>query len=540
MRQLQTGRLADAQQQYRQILIAAPRHPEALHMLGIVAGQQGQLDEAASWIRRAIAAAPDNAFYFGSLGNALRDLQDLDGAIAAFRQAIALKPDLGEAYNNLGNLLRETGKADEAIACFRQAIHHRPGKSDCYSSLLVSLYCHPAFSAADILEEHRRWNKIHGEPLRKKIRPHSNDRDPRRTLKVGYVSADLRRHPVGLFMAPLLRHHDPRALNVTCYNNAWRGDEITAKLRGYSTAWRDVAGLSDDQLTEQIRRDRIDILVDLSLHSAGNRLLVFAAKPAPVQVSWLGYAGTTGLTTIDYRLTDPFFDPAGTDDCYSERSIRLPRSYWCYEPIEPGVLVNDLPADKNGSITFACVNNSVKITPAALELWAEILSAVPRSRLLLLSPPGSHRSQIMDVFASSQIDVSRIEFLERRRLRDYLLQFHRIDINLDTFPCAGGTTTCDALWMGVPTVTLRGATAVGRAGASILSNAGLQDWIAQTPEEYATIASRMAADVDGLRQLRSTLRGKMEKSPLMDARRFASDMESTFRQMWESWAVNKT
>ncbi|MGD0462113.1 MAG: hypothetical protein ABSB74_06465 [Tepidisphaeraceae bacterium] len=339
-------------------------------------------------------------------------------------------------------------------------------------------------------------------------------------------------------MVPLLGHHDSRAVNIICYNNSRIGDEITAKLRRFCAVWRDVSSLSDDQLADQIRRDRIDVLVDLSLHSAGNRMLVFATKPAPVQVSWLGYAGTTGLKTMDYRLTDPYFDPAGTDDCYSERSIRLPHSYWCYEPIDPTVSVNELPAGNNGYVTFACVNNSAKITLGASELWAKILSDVPRSRLLILSPPGGHRSQIMGQFAARQIDTSRVEFVERKTLLGYLLQFHRVDINLDTFPCGGGTTTCDALWMGVPTVSLRGATAVGRAGVSILSNADLKDWIAESPEEYLRVATQMAADVNGLRELRSRLRGKMEKSPLMDAGRFASDMEHAIRVMWESWARN--
>jgi protein O-GlcNAc transferase len=538
MRCLQSGQLAEAERLYRQILIQAPNHPEALHMVGILAGQQARLDEAASWIRRAIAASPNNAFFYGSLGNALQEIQDIDGAIAAFRKAIALKPDLAEAYNNLGNLLRETAKADEAIACFRQAIHYRPGTSEFHSSLLVSIYSHPDYSAADILQEHLRRNNIHGQPLKKHIRPHSNDRNPHRPLNVGYVSADLRRHPVGLFMMPLLAHHDPRAVNIICYNNSRTSDEITAKLRGFCAGWRDVSSLSDHQLAEQIRSDRIDVLVDLSLHSAGNRMRVFAQKPAPVQVSWLGYPGTTGLKTMDYRLTDPYLDPAGTDDCYTERSIRLPQSYWCYQPIDPTISVNDSPAAKNGYITFACVNNPTKITSAASELWAKILFNVPHSRLLILSPPGTHRSQIMERFAAEQIDTTRVEFLERTTLLAYLQQFHRVDINLDTFPCGGGTTTCDALWMGVPTVTLRGATAVGRAGMSILSNADLKDWIAQTPDEYVRLATQMAADINGLRELRSRLRAQMEKSPLMDAARFASDIEHAIRAMWQSWAQN--
>jgi protein O-GlcNAc transferase len=532
---LQAGRLAEAEKIYRHILAHQPNHPDALHLLGVLAGQAGQLDAAVKLIRQAIANCPTNASYHGSLGNALQDLRQLDDAIASFREAIRLRPDLAEAHNNLANLLRDTGQLDKAIASFRQAIRLWPDKAAAHSSLLVSLHYHPSQDAETIYEEHRRWNEQHAEPLTKFIQPHANSRDPNRPLRVGYVSPDFCRHPVGLYMAPLLAHHDRRNVEAFCYSDVKISDDITAKLHQSAHVWRHAAGKTDSQLAEKIRADQIDILVDLSLHSAGNRLLAFARKPAPIQVTWLGYAGTTGLSSMDYRLTDPFLDPPGMDDFYSEKSIRLPHSFWCYEPVQPDLQVSSLPAIENGCVTFGCFNNSAKVTGAALELWARVLSAVPHSRLMIHSPPGSHRTRVIERFSGAGIEPNRVEFVDRKPLVEYLTQFQRIDIALDPFPWSGGTSTCDALWMGVPTVTLRGRTAAGRGSVSMLSNVGLTDWIAETSEQYLSIAVKMAGDLSKLAELRLGLRRRMEQSPLMNAGQFAAEMEAAYRRMWETW-----
>jgi predicted O-linked N-acetylglucosamine transferase (SPINDLY family) len=533
----QAGRLADAERGYRRVLAQHPAHAETLHMLGIVAGQRGNLNEAVKWIRQAIEASPNNALYYGSLGNALQDLRQLDQAIASFRHAIQLKPDLADAYNNLAYLLRDTGQIEEAIAALRETIRLRPDKSSPHSHLVAALYYHPGYSAAAIYEEHVRWNARHAEPLKKLMQPHQNDREPSRPLNIGYVSADFVRHPVGLFMASLLAHHDSRNFKIFCYNNSRGSDQITARLRQLSSVWRDVAGVSDAQMATQIRQDRVDVLVDLSLHSAGNRLLVFAQKPSPIQVTWLGYPGTTGLTTMDYRLTDQYLDPPEGGAFYSEQSIRLPHTYWCYKPVDPTLQVSALPAAQKGHVTFGCVNNFAKTNGDALELWARIVSAIPHSRLLMLCPPGDSRARVIERFGGKGVEPDRLEFVERMPLGDYLRQFHRIDIGLDPFPWSGGTTTCDALWMGVPTVTLCAGTAVGRAGVSILSNANLLDWIAQTPQQYVAIATKMATDLSSLAQLRSKLRTRMEQSPLMDAARFAAEIEAAYRRMWEQWCL---
>ncbi|HEY1922668.1 MAG TPA: tetratricopeptide repeat protein [Tepidisphaeraceae bacterium] len=531
----QAGRLIEAENVYREVLAQEPNHADALHLLGVVVGQMGRLDESVELIRRAIVMLPNNAAYYGSLGNALQDQRQLDDAIGAFRNAIRLRPDFAEAYNNLGNVLRDTRQLDEAIASFREAIRLRPDKAAAHSNLLAALYYDPRQDAGTILDEHRRWDELHAEPLRKAIQPHANDRDPGRRLRVGYVSADFCRHPVGLFMVPLLKHHDRRNVEVFCYSDVRTGDEITAKLRESAHVWRDIAGMADAPLAQGIRTDQIDILVDLSLHSAGNRLLVFARKPAPVQVTWLGYAGTTGLTSMDYRLTDPILDPPGTDQFYSEKSVRLPHTFWCYEPMDQTLQVGTLPAIENGYVTFGSFNNFAKVTSGAIELWARILAGIARSHLMIHCPPGEARARTISRFVRAGVGAGRVEFVDRKPLRDYLLQFNRVDIALDPFPCGGGTSTCDALWMGVPTVTLRGHTAVGRGSASILSNVGLANWIADTPEQYMSIATERAGDLAHLAELRTGLRKKIERSPLMDAARFAFDMEAAYRGKWENW-----
>jgi len=285
-----------------------------------------------------------------------------------------------------------------------------------------------------------------------------------------------------------------------------------------------------------VRADRIDVLVDLSLHMAHHRLLVFARKPAPVQVSWLGYPSTTGLETIDYRLTDPFLDSVGAaDSCYSEKSARLPETFWCYDPLNETLFPNDLPALRNGFIRFGCLNNFCKVNDGVLELWAKVLAAVAASRLLLLAPLGSARQKVLESFSRCGIESQRIEFVDFAARSKYLELYHRIDLGLETFPYNGHTTSLDSLWMGVPVVTLVGATAVGRAGWSQLSNLGLTELAAHAPQDFVRIASELANDLPRLSELRSTLRQRMATSPLMDAPRFARNIEAAYRRIWKDW-----
>ena len=565
------GRLADAEAIYRQILAQQPNYAEALHLLGVLATQVGRLDVAVDLIRRAIRLAPDSAEMRYNLGHALHALGQFDEAIISYRHAIHLKPDLTQAYNNLANALRETGQMDEAIATFHQALRLKPDFAEAYNNLgsalkvigqldaaidafrqatrlqpnyveacgnlVYAIQSHPAYGPGLIREEHRHWNQKHAEPLRKFIQPHTNDRRPHRRLRIGYVSADFRIHVVGQNLLPLFREHDHRQVEVFCYASMLREDAFTEQLRQFADTWRNIAGIADSQAADLIRQDGIDILVDLALHTSGNRLLIFARKPAPVQVTYLGYCSSTGLDTMDYRLSDPYLDPPDSDlSMYSEKTIRLPETYWCYASAGLAPDPSPPPVKATGYITFGCLNNFAKASPA-LDLWTEILQSVPQSRLIIHSHLGTHLNAVRERFKNKDIFPDRLEFLGRQPWPEYIQIHSRIDIALDPFPWGGGITTCDALWMGVPVVTLLGRTPVGRGGASILSNIGLPELIASTPEEYAQIATDLAKDFSRLAELRRTLRPRMQASPLMNAPRFARNIEAAYRQMWQTWCT---
>jgi predicted O-linked N-acetylglucosamine transferase (SPINDLY family) len=531
------GQLDEAIVAYRQAIALNPNWPEAHNNLGNVLKDKGQFDEAVAAYRQAIVLNPNWPEAHNNLGNVLKDKGELDEAIAACRQAIRLKPDFAEVYANLGSALMGVGQLDEAIASQRQAVRLKSDYAGLHSNLVFTLHYHPGHDGRMIHEELRRWNRQHAEPLKKFIQPHTNNRRPDRRLRIGYVSPDFRVHVVGQNLLPLLREHDHRQMEIFCYSNVLRPDMLTDQLRGYADVWRSIVGLSDPQATDLIRQDRIDILVDLALHTANNRLLVFAHKPAPVQATYLGCCTSTGMETMDYRLSDPYLDPSDSDlSIYSERTIRLPETYWCYRSTGPTPDPSPPPTAAAGYVTFGCLNNFAKVSSPALDLWAEILQAVPRSRLILHSNPGAHLDTVRERFAGNGISPDRLEFyLEQGNWPKYLQTYGRIDIALDPFPWGGGITTCDALWMGVPVVSLVGRTAVGRGGASILSNVGVPELIARTPEQYVQIATDLANDLPRLAELRRTLRGRMQASPLMDAPRFARNVEAAYRQMWRNW-----
>jgi predicted O-linked N-acetylglucosamine transferase (SPINDLY family) len=531
------GQWDEARAACRQAIALNPRHAEAHNNLGVALSAQGQRDAALAAYRQAVALNPHFAEALYNLATALQGQGQLDEALAAFRQALALKPNIPDIHRNLGNTLKDQGQLDAALAAYRQTMALKPDYSAAHSNLLVALNYHPASTAGSLYQEARRWAQQHAEPLKRLIQPHANDRGPERRLRIGYVSADFREHASALFLVPLLAAHDHRAFEVFCYANVVRPDHITARMQAFSDHWRITAGLADEALAAMIQQDQIDILVDLKLHTANNRLLVFARKPAPVQVTWLGYPGSTGLDTIDYRLSDPYLDPPGTDESvYSERTVRLPDCFWCYDPLDGREIpCKALPALANGWVTFGCLNNFCKVNEAVLRLWAQVLRAAPSSRLLLLTPVGAARAQVLKLLEGEAIAPERIEFVPVQPRHQYLQSYHRIDLGLDTFPCNGHTTSLDSFWMGVPVVTFVGQTAMGRAGSSVLSNLGLPELAARSEEEYVRIASELAADLPRLGRLRSTLRQRMEQSPLMDAPRFARNLEAAYRQMWRRW-----
>ena len=480
--------LPQAVEAYRGALACRSNYPEALSNLGGVLGSLRYLDEAMVACRQAIALRPDYPEAYGNLGFALWEKGQLDESVAASRQAIALRPDYPEAYANLGNALKDMGKMDEAIAADRQALILKPEMTEVDSNLIYSLHFHPRFDAVSIAEEHRRWHRQHAEPLRKFQRP----------------------------------------------------DGITEKHRASVSEWHDVQGLDDGELAEKIRGDGMDILVDLTMHMARNRLLVFARKPAPVQVTWLAYPGSTGLEAIDYRITDGWMDPlAWGDRGCSEESVRLPDSWCCYDPLIelPQVPVDG--AERRNFIRFGSLNHFSKLNDPLLSIWAQLLAAVPESRLLLLAAEGRHRDELRKMLESKGIAGRRVEFVGPASRADYLRNYDRVDIALDALPYNGITTTLDALWMGVPVVSLTGRTAASRAGLSILSTLGLAEFATHTPEEFVRVAAGLAGDLSRLAGWRSTLRQRMEASPLMDARRFARNLEEAYRVMWRRWCESE-
>ncbi len=527
------GQLEEAIAIFRQVIALNPNAPEVYNSLGSALKQKGELDEAIAAYRQAISLRPDLPETHSNLGSALKDKGELDEAIAAYRQAIALNPNFPEAHSNLGNSLRDRGQIDEAVAAYRHAVAIRPSFAEAHSNLIYSLYFDTRCSQAELLAEHRTWAERHADPLKTLIRAHENDRDPNRRLRIGYVSPDFHAHPVGRFILPLLAAHDHKQFEIYCYASVLYPDSTTARIQRHADVWRNIRTLSNEEAAKLIREDRIDILVDLSMHTAKNRLLLFARKPAPIQATYLAYPGTSGLDTIDYRITDPHLDPPGSaDERYTERSIRLDETYWCYEPAMESPEVNRLPAIAKGFVTFACLNNFCKNSAAAIQTWCRILAAVPNSRLLLYAAIGSHRDAVCQKLSESGIDPNRLNFVDRVPFSQYMQQYHNIDIGLDPFPYVGGTTTCDALWMGVPVVTLGGQTAISRGGVSILTNVGIPELIAESPDQYVRLAADLAGDLPRLTHLRSNLREKMRMSPLMDAPRFARNMEKAYREMW--------
>jgi protein O-GlcNAc transferase len=565
----QAGRLAEAERGYREILRNEPEHADSLHLLGVIALQNGDLTSALSLVQQAVDLRPDAAVCRNNLGQIIERLGRYDEAVRCYETAIELDPGYAEAYNNLGflyarqdrlleadalyrkaieldsdyaephtnrgNLLKDRGEIDAALACYRRAIELRPDLSALHSNLLLPLHYHPDYSSADLLREHRAWAERHVAPLVAAREPHANVPEPERRLRVGYVSPDFREHSVARFILPLFREHDRQQVEVFAYSDALTPDAVTALMRDQVDRWRDVATLGDEKLAEVVRADEIDILVDLAAHSGHNRLLTFARKPAPVQVTYLAYCSTTGVDAIDYRLTDRFLDPPGQPEDYTETSIRLPHCYWCYS--EPPLTASVGPSTERraGPPTFGCLNNFAKVTDATLALWARLLVRVPDARLLVYARTEAHRDRVRRALREAQLDESRATFVGRLPLSQYLETYRQIDVGLDPHPYCGGTTTCDALWMGVPVVSLAGRTAVSRSGASLLSSVGLERLVARTPEQYVELAATLIRDADGLAALRRELRARIESSPVMNARQFARDIEAAFRNAWRAW-----
>ena len=535
----QQGQINEALSCYRRSLHLNPAVAQTYYNLANALQETDNTDEAIRHYQKALERKPDWPEACNNMGTAYQRLGLLDEAAAQFQKALELRPDYAEALNNLGIVYRHQGRIKTAVSCYRAAIQTRPTYSESHSNLLFGLNYDRDSDPEDLFQEASDWWTRHGLPIANRF-AHHNTRDPNRRLKIGYVSADFRRHPVGFFFLPLAKAHSHNNFEIFCYTDIIQPDELTDQISAAADQWCTTAGLSDADLADKIHADQIDILIDLAGHTAHNRMPVFALKPAPLQANWLGYVNTTGLETMDYRITDGIVDPIQEGNRFhSETIIRLENGFFCFSAPQKSPPVGDLPARKQGYITFGSFNNLAKINEEVIALWSQILHRCHGSRLRLMAKPladASTRERYLTLFQTNGITPNRIEMITYTpSYYDYLNQYTQIDIGLDTFPHNGHTTTCDSLWMGVPVITWSGDRYASRMGASVLTRLQLEGFVAGTKEAYFQKAVRLAADWDTLQELRSGMRKRFTSSPLYDAQRFAREMEITYREIWRKW-----
>ena len=531
------GRFDEAIAAYRVVLALQPENPVAYRDLGTALGENPRhLEEAVSILQAGTIRFPDYPDNFNNLGTKYADMYRIDEAIAAYRRALELSPNSAFKLNNLANAIKFIGRTAEAIEYYHQAQEADPTIAGIGSNYVYTLHFHEDYDAAALHKELAAWNERHAAPLAGEIKPHLNDRNPDRRLRIAYVSPDFYRQAEANFVIPLLQHHDHSQFEIHCYNSSRKSDDYTEKIRACADVWHDVQAMRDVDLANQLRADGIDVVIDLTMHMAKNRLLAFARKPAPVQAAWLAYPGSTGLAAMDWRISDNWMDPPeNPTPFYVEKTLRLPNSWVVYDAIEN---LPPRPKRLDGPIVFGSLNNPTKHNPQTLRLWAPVLRAIPDSRLVLLAYSPKHQEALTQQFAELGVSGDRIDFYPRCGRIAFFELFHKIDIQLDPLPYNGITTTCDGLWMGTPTVTLIGERAAARAGLSILGTMGVRELAAKTPEEFCSITLELAGDRQRLHDLSSSLRERMHTSPLCDAPQFARDMEAGYRHMWRAWCAS--
>ena len=531
------GKLDAAVESCHKALSLKPDFAEAHGNLGVVLQAQGKLDAAVESYHRALLLKPDFTEALNNLGAVLLTQGKLDAAVESYQQALLLKPDYVEAHGNLGNALKDQGKLDEAIEHYHEALLLKPNYAEAHSNLLFALNFHPGMPREEVYRAAQKYEALIGVPLHPAWPIHGNERNPHRRLRVGYVSPDFRRHAVAYFAESILSNHDKSQVEIYCYAEVMREDEVTGRFRQLADHWHSTVGLHDDAVAQMILEHQIDILVDLAGHTAKNRLLTFARKPAPVQITYLGYPGTTGLSAMDYRLTDQYADPVGVAEAYySEHLLRLPGSLWCYRPSADMPEASPLPALARGYLTFGSFNSFNKIDEPTLILWAELLRALPTSRLMMLTvPEGATRLRLVSRFAEFGITAQRLEFHGSLPAIEFHRKFLEVDLTLDPVTVNGATTTCESLWMGVPVMSLVGERFLTRAGLSILNTAGLADFAAASPEDYIRIATHLADNLPLLAEIRAGLRAHVAASPLIDEVGFTRNLENLYREVWGKW-----
>lgn len=572
---LSQGQISEAVKCYQQALALTPNVAEINHSLGYALAELGKFSQAVDYYQRALALTPNNAQIHKSLGDVFRIQGRWKPAIVAYQQALTLNPNDAGTYNNLGTTFNQTGNLNKATQCFHKALQLAPNFLEAgsnlassllyqgfiqpaiahyqqilakqpqaltYSNLLLALHYLVDIDLTTLFSAHQQFNQQYVTPLATTIQSPWPDRHEQRRLKIGYLSSDFHKHSVAYFIEPILAQHDHEQFEIICYYHGTTTDKVTRRLQKLADQWINCAGWSDEVLTETIRQAAIDILVDLGGHTNQNRLLVLARQPAPVQITYLGYPSTTGLTVIDYRITDHYVDPEGkTESFNTEQLLRMPNSYFCYRPDDDSPPINPLPALKKQHITFGSFNNYAKLNASILAIWAQVLQRVPTAKLLVkarsLNDPDT-RQRLKQELAALGIDSGRLILVNYAdSTAAHLKYYHQVDIALDSYPYNGATTTCEALWMGVPVVTLVGERHTARMGLSILSAVGLTELIADTPASYVKICVKLTNNINYLQQLRASLRNQLLTSPLLDEKNFTRHLEVAYRQVWQRWCV---
>lgn len=530
---IRSGHLAEGVTAFRKAVELKPSDPRAIYNLGLGLSNQGKTTEAHELLQKALKLKPDYAEAHNALGLNLETLGRKDDALFHYQQAVQYRPDLADGWSNLGTNLGEQGRADEAIVCLRESLVHRPNSPPIHSNLLLMLNYSSQYTPEQVRDEHKIWAERFAGPTRDPA-PVPEPHDPDRILKIGYLSADFRTHTVAPFIEALLRHHDRDNYEIYAYASVQRPDETTSRLRALADHWRPIAGLPDERVFDQIRSDGIDVMVDLSGHTAGNRILTLAPRPAPVQATLFGYPNTTGIEGVDYRISDPVSDPPGmTESLYVERLLRLPECAWVYVPPLTAPEITPLPAQGRRTFTFGCLNNPAKISDQCLETWAKILQTIPGTRIVLLagqSQAGAKR--LGDRFTQFGIFRDRVELTFRLPKQQYFETFQLFDLALDPFPYNGGVSTGDALWMGVPVLTMAGQSYVSRQGAMVMQSIGLPQFVPDSPAQLIDIAREWVGRRAELAEIRKGLRERMMASPITDAVRYVRNLETALRNAW--------
>jgi predicted O-linked N-acetylglucosamine transferase (SPINDLY family) len=532
---LRTRGKPEAVEYYKRALTRSPRDANVYSNLGHALATLGRYEEALESLYKAIEINPHMDAAYDNLAFLLNKLNRFQESAEAGEKAVRLNPANANAWNNLASSYQRQARIEEAIGAYRKAVELNPGLAMAHSNVLFCMLFSPRYTPEQIAEAHRLWARQRTNNLVPQAQPSVPRNADKKPLRVGFLSPDLRVHPVGSFLAPVFRSRKKEEWEAVCYSDVLVADSMTEWFRSRADMWRDTAGLSNDEAARLIANDGIDISFDMAGHTGNNRLLLFANRNAPVQVTWMGYLHTSGLSTIDYLIAVATCIPEGEEHFYAEKIFRMPDGLFCYDPPEFAPPVNALPAKERGYMIFGSMNQLAKVRPEVIRLWSRILTMLPKSRIVFRARAlndKAGRDRLALQFAACGIPEHRIDMLPHTSLPEYFATYHEVDIHLDPFPYAGGTTTCDALWMGVPTVILLGERFCTRHSASHLRNAGLGELVADDTNGYLRIAMGLASDLDRLSEMRAGMREKIAKSPLLDAERFGENFTKCLRTMW--------